>query len=77
MSAKELTDKIKQGRVKYTYVAEIIPEAAVLRYFDEGKFTTDNYPIQKVNRTSYRKIRNGLRRSPGDQERHKSRTNQR
>ena len=74
MTPQELTSAINQGKVKYTYVAEIMPETAIMRYFAEGKLSTENYPIHRVNRATYRKIRNGLRRSPGDQERHRLRT---
>ena len=70
----DLISIIKQGRVKYTYIADFMSESALLRYFAEGKLTTQKYPIQKVDRATYKKIRNGLRRSPGDQERHKLRT---
>ena len=73
LSPQDLTNAIKQGRVKYTYIDEIMPEAAVLRYFTEGKLTTERYPIQRVDRTTYKKIRNGLKRTPGDQERYKPR----
>ena len=76
ITPQELTLAIKQGRVKYTYIAEIMPEAAVLRYFAEGKLTTQKYPIQRINRTAYKKIRNGIQRSPGDQERYKQRATQ-
>ena len=70
----ELIDKIKQGRIKYTYTSDIMNEPALMRYFAEGRLTTEKYPIQRVDRATYRKIRNGLRRSPGDQERYRTRT---
>ena len=70
----ELISVIKQGKVKYTYIADFMTESALMRYFAEGKLTTHKYPIQRVNRAAYKKIRNGLRRSPGDEERHRLRT---
>ena len=69
----ELIDKIKQGRVKYTYTSEIMNEPALMRYFAEGRLSTERYLIQAVDRTTYKKIRNGLRRSPGDQSRYRPR----
>ena len=70
----DLISVIKQGKVKYTYMADFMSESALLRYFAEGKLTTQKYPIQRVNRAAFKKIRNGIRRSPGDQERHRLRT---
>ena len=69
----ELVRNITQGRVKFTYCEDIIPEQELRRYFAEGRLSTERYPIQTVDRTTFKKIRSGLRRSPGDQERRRFR----
>lgn len=74
VTPQQLVRGIKEGIIKYTYTEQVIPETALIRYFQEGRLSTERYPVQSVDHTVFRKIRSGLHRSPGDAERGRYRT---
>lgn len=59
LSPQNLSTAIDRGRVKYLYRGVKIPEEKVLYFIKDGKITTLRNPIRRVDRSVYKKSRNG------------------
>ena len=74
LTPQELIRSITNGRVKYTYSNRHFSDETILKYIEEGKLTTNKHPIRKIELSSFKKIRSGAAKSPGDSQRVQART---
>lgn len=58
---------IQRGRVKYIYKGTYVKEEIILKLMEDGDINTHRNSIKKVDKSSYRKVRNGFQeRSSGE-----------
>lgn len=60
---EQLYRAIKQGKVKYQYSTDRLSDEDFLRYIRDGTLSLETVPLRPVEPTTFKKIRNGLRRS--------------
>lgn len=62
MAPDPLYRTIREGKVKYTYLLDLVSEADIINYIKDGTLNTEQNKIRSVENPVFKKIRNGLQK---------------
>lgn len=71
LASPDLLKGIDRGRVKYIYRGTYVSEEIILKLIKEGEINTLKNPIKKVDKSSYKKVRNGFQERGSGEKRKK------